>query len=273
MATSGDVTQFTRVDALAAPRTLIDFLDLGRTVEGIQQVKGESVMQLNLAPGHRVLDVGCGTGEEVHTLAQAVGPQGQAVGIDVSGAMIQEARCRHAGCGLPVVFSVSDAQHLAFADAAFDGCRMERVIMYQPRPEQALAEMVRVVRPGGRVVVFDFDWGTTFIDHPDVHTTRQVIEAFSDRVPHGWIGRRLPRLCQAAGWVAITCVPHVVQIPYSVARQMLEGAVAAAQAEGQISTQALTAWWAYLETTAVAGQSYIGQVGFMVTGTKSALAG
>jgi ubiquinone/menaquinone biosynthesis C-methylase UbiE len=130
MADSGNVTQFNRVDAQADPRYLITFLDAGSTVEGIQRVKRESLTQLDLESGHRVLDVGCGTGEDVRNLAHIVGGHGQAVGVDVSGVMIAEAVKRHGACGLPIAFGVSDAQYLAFADATFDRCRTDRALMH-----------------------------------------------------------------------------------------------------------------------------------------------
>lgn len=237
-------------------------------MEGIQRVKRESLIQLDLELGHRVLDVGCGTGEDVRTLAHVVGSQGRAVGVDVSGVMVAEAARRHSDCGLPIIFGVSDAQHLPFADATFDRCRTDRALMHLNYPEQALVEMVRVVRPRGKVVVFDFDWGTAFVDHPDESLTRKVIQAFSDGVPHGWIGRRLPRMCQAVGLVEITCVPHVVHIPYAIARHLLEGVLGTAQTAGSLLAEELTPWWQYLEQAETAGQCYIGQVGFMVKGTK-----
>jgi ubiquinone/menaquinone biosynthesis C-methylase UbiE len=88
MADSGNVTQFNMVDAQADPRYLITFLDAGSTVEGIQRVKRESPTQLDLEIGHWVLEVGCGTGEDVRNLAHIVGSQGHAVGVDVSGALV-----------------------------------------------------------------------------------------------------------------------------------------------------------------------------------------
>ena len=268
MAERGNATQFSTVDAQADPRYLITFLDAGSAVEEIQRVKRESLVRLDLDTGQRVLDVGCGTGEDVCHLAQMVGGHGYAVGVDVSSVMIAEAVHRYGNCGLPVVFGVSDAQHLPFATATFDRCRTDRALMHLKDPEQALTEMVRVIRPGGKIVVFDFDWDTTFIDHPDESTTRKVIQAFRDGVQHGWIGRRLPRLCQTAGLVEVTCVPHVVQIPYAVAVHLLEGALASAQAAGAVSAEERTTWWRYLEQAEAAGQCYIGQVGFMVQGIK-----
>jgi hypothetical protein len=54
--------------------------------------------------------------------------------------------------------------------------------------------MARVTRPGGRVVVFDFDWDTLIIDHPAKATTRTIVLSYSDAITNGWIGRQLPRL-------------------------------------------------------------------------------
>ena len=54
--------------------------------------------------------------------------------------------------------------------------------------------MVRVTRPDGRIVVFDFDWDTLIIDHPDKQTTRNVVLTYSDSIQNRWIGRQLPRL-------------------------------------------------------------------------------
>jgi hypothetical protein len=54
--------------------------------------------------------------------------------------------------------------------------------------------MARVARPGGRILAFDFDWGTLIIDHPDKETTRTIIRTYSDSIRNGWIGRQLPRL-------------------------------------------------------------------------------
>ena len=59
-------------------------------------------------------------------------------------------------------------------------------------PADAIAEMGRVTRPGGRIVLFDFDWDAALIDHPDKTATRQIIQTVSDGIRHGQIGRQLP---------------------------------------------------------------------------------
>jgi ubiquinone/menaquinone biosynthesis C-methylase UbiE len=63
----------------------------------------------------------------------------------------------------------------------------------------ALGEMARVLRPGGRTVVHDFDWESQFCDSPSKDTTRKIALSFCDGMKTGWIGRRLPRLFREIG--------------------------------------------------------------------------
>jgi ubiquinone/menaquinone biosynthesis C-methylase UbiE len=176
--------------------------------------------------------------------------------VRIRSAMIAEAKQRHAGSALSVEFLEGDAQDLQFPDASFDRCRTERMLMHLDHPEQALAELVRVVRPGGRVVGFDFDWDTMFVD------------TFSDGIKHGWIGHSLPRLFHAAGLTEVTCVPHAVRIYYAFAHRLLDGHLAKAQAAGILSADELAQWWEHLEKAEAAGQFHLGFLGFVVSGRK-----
>jgi ubiquinone/menaquinone biosynthesis C-methylase UbiE len=162
--------------------------------------------------------------------------------VRIRSAMIAEAKQRHAGSALSVEFLEGDAQDLQFPDASFDRCRTERMLMHLDHPEQALAELVRVVRPGGRVVGFDFDWDTMFVDSPYKMTTRKIVHTFSDGIKHGWIGHSLPRLFHAAGLTEVTCVPHAVRIYYAFAHRLLDGHLAKAQAAGILSADELAQW-------------------------------
>jgi ubiquinone/menaquinone biosynthesis C-methylase UbiE len=106
------------------------------------------------AAGERVLDIACGTGLVSFSAARAVGPTGQVVGIDISGRMIDaaERRARQRGlsnCG----FSRMDGERLALPDASFDLVLCALGLMYMPDAEQAVREMCRVLRPGGRVAL------------------------------------------------------------------------------------------------------------------------
>ena len=224
--------------------------------------------QLELGSGVHLLDVGCGTGDDVRALAQVVGAHGRSIGVDASAVMITEAQHRHAAAGLPLAFVVGNAQHLAFADASFDRCRAERVLMHLAHPEHALAEMVRVVRPGGKMVVFDMDWGMVFVDSPYQETTRTILQAFSDGMQHGWIGRCLPRLFHSVGLVEVTCVPHTVHMDYAFAHRLFDGYLTTVQAAGVVSAEERTRWWQHLAQAEAAGHLHVGQLGFVVSGRK-----
>jgi SAM-dependent methyltransferase len=95
--------------------------------------------------------------------------------------------------------ALADAQHLPFADGVFDGCRAERVLQHLPNPARAVAEMARVTRPRGLVLVGDTDWGGWLLDAPDDQATQAVMQAAAGRSRHPWIGRQLVGLFHRAG--------------------------------------------------------------------------
>lgn len=110
------------------------------------------------APGARLLDVACGRGAVLFPAARRVGPAGEAVGIDLSPAMIRETEAERARRGLANVRLVAmDAEALDFPDASFDVVTCAFALFFFPRLEVALAEIRRVLRPGGRLVAST--WG------------------------------------------------------------------------------------------------------------------
>ena len=107
-----------------------------------------------LSPGERVLDVACGTGLVAFAAAEAVGASGQVVGVDLSGRMVEAARERAAAHGVTRArFVRMDAERLALPDAWFDVALCALGLMYVADPERAVREMLRVLRPGGRIVL------------------------------------------------------------------------------------------------------------------------
>jgi ubiquinone/menaquinone biosynthesis C-methylase UbiE len=107
-------------------------------------------------PGDSVLDVGCSSGYLARKLAAAAGPAGHVTGVDPSAAAIGYAR-RHAHGG--TTFIVGIAQDLPFPDSSFDVVTCTLAIHHVPARKRAaaLAELYRVTRPGGRLLVADFD--------------------------------------------------------------------------------------------------------------------
>lgn len=108
----------------------------------------------SLAPGERVLDVAAGTGSVTFAAARFVGDDGFAVGVDISGLMVETARRRADVRGIGNVrFERMDAARLKLPDAEFDAALCAMGLMYATDPVQALREMRRVLRPRGRIAV------------------------------------------------------------------------------------------------------------------------
>jgi SAM-dependent methyltransferase len=255
----------------------VRFLDIIHDMDGVRANHRRIVDLLDLREGFHLLDVGCGTGSFTREAAALVGSTGRVVGVDLSPALIGVARQRAAGLGLPVEFDVADAQRLPFADDTFDGCRIERVLQYLDHPQRALAEMVRVTRPGGRIVATEVDWDTIISDLPEIDRDlyRRVSRAMSDSAGNGWMGRELRRRILDLDLEDVTCEGAVAII--TDANSVLDGigrrhTLARLRDAGAISVEECDRLTTAEEASGRAGRYFTAFTLFTASGRKPLLA-
>lgn len=253
------------------PGFALRFFDAGNRLPGVRAVKPLMLDQMRLHRGQRVLEVGCGTGDDVRTIARRVGPTGHVLGIDTSPLVVAEAARRSEGRNLSVEFRVGDAVALELSDATVDRCRAERLLMHaHGEPAAMVGEMTRVLRPKGRLVAFELDWDTLAIDGAEQELTRRIVRSYSDGVANGCVGRTLPRLLRDAGLVDLTTIPHAVEIPFDFFGWVLSGHLDAAIAAGSFTPEELIGWWDAIDAAHARGRFYAAILGFVVAGSKPA---
>lgn len=213
-------------------RPAVGYLDAAADTLGT--VKREILRRLGAEPGRRLLDVGCGNGTDVLDLAGRVGPSGEAVGVDVNERAIEEAQARSTGTGVPASFLTASAYALPFPDGHFDGVRSERMVQHLADPAGAIAELVRVTKPGGRVLVADPDHGMWAPDLDDREATRTVLTWWFDNIRNPWIGRRLSGLLRAAGLAEVQVKPMPVVLDGIAAADGLTGFSDAVRRAGEV---------------------------------------
>jgi ubiquinone/menaquinone biosynthesis C-methylase UbiE len=175
-------------------------------------------------PGHRpldTLDAGCGTG----FLSFELAARGHSVtGVDFAPAMLAEARRKAAERAVPVQFEQADAEQLPFPSASFDLAISRHVLWTLPHPEAAIDEWIRVLRPGGRLVVADGQFDPNFLVEPSQNArTSAEYAAIGDRLP--FLGGRpreeIEALLAAHGLIEVGSDP-VLDLVEAQAQRMVE---------------------------------------------------
>jgi demethylmenaquinone methyltransferase/2-methoxy-6-polyprenyl-1,4-benzoquinol methylase len=124
---------------------------------GLHRVwKSYTVAVANARPGDRVLDIAAGTGDLTRAFARRVGPTGLVLHTDINEAMLRRGRDRLVDGGVLVPSVLADAQALPFPAASFDIVSVAFGLRNMTHKDRALAEMARVLRPGGRLLVLEF---------------------------------------------------------------------------------------------------------------------
>jgi len=156
---------------------------------------------LSLQPGEAVLDIGVGPGILAAEMAAEVGPAGRVCGIDISDSMLALAETRaHEEGSAAIELQRSDADPLPYADGSFDVVVSTQVLEYVEDIPGTLAEIRRVLRPGGRVLLLDTDWDSIVWHSTDDDRMRRVLEAFDEHLVDPHLPRTLRRSLTDAGF-------------------------------------------------------------------------
>lgn len=162
---------------------------------------------LRARPGERVLDVGCGPGFYVAELAERVGGAGAVVGVDISPAMLAVAARRCEGLA-NVALHEGPATALPVEDSSFDAALSVQALEFVEDVDAALAELHRVLRPGGRLVVWDVDWSTVSWQSADPDRMARVLRAWDGHLSHPYLPRTLAGRLRSAGFQDVGAEGH-----------------------------------------------------------------
>lgn len=185
-------------------------LDKQYATQTIVEQRRRTLEALALKPGEAALDVGCGPGYLTLEMALSVGATGHVDGIDLSPAMLEIARRRCAD--LPWVrLHEADAHRIPLADASMDATASVQVYLFARNLAPVLAELYRVLRPGGRAVIVDTDWDSVVWHSSDHARMERFLAVWKQRYTNARVARLFPGALRRAGFriESATAIPIV----------------------------------------------------------------
>jgi SAM-dependent methyltransferase len=242
------------------------FLERADRLPGLGPIRRASREALDIRPGMRVLDAGCGIGLETARLA-AEHPETLVTGLDRNGELLEIARRRAEPSNLRWV--EADLAALELPAGSFDAIRTERVLMYLAGDElaQALGDLVRLLRPGGRMALFELDYGATMLAPgsagDDVLDT--VEDALYASLPQPLAGRRIPGLLAEHGLHGVTATPFSFAVDEPVWQRIVKDTVTAAAPPDP----AIFAWLSERAAAAARGEFVAAFSGVLTSGSRA----
>jgi demethylmenaquinone methyltransferase/2-methoxy-6-polyprenyl-1,4-benzoquinol methylase len=167
---------------------------------GLHRVwKAIAIAQAQIREGQSILDVASGTGDLALAFAQRVGPAGSVVMTDINAQMLARGRDRLMDAGYPVPAVVCDAEHLPFPDRSFDRVMVAFGLRNMTHKDRALAEMHRVLKPQGKLLVLEFS--------EVIPPLRRLYDHYSFKVLP-WLGQKIANDAESYAYLAESIRMH-----------------------------------------------------------------
>ena len=246
------------------PEALTRFLEEADRLPGIRAIQRAMRRALDPRPGMRLLDAGCGIGLEATRLA-AEYPAALVTGVDRNAGLLEIARRRADPPPPNLHWLEGDLTGLDLPEASFDAVRTERVLMYLPDGafERALDDLIRVLRPGGRLALFELDYGATILAPGSAgdDVIQEADAALRASLPQPLAGRRIPGLLTARGLRDVAAAPFSFAVSEPVWRRIVRDTLTAGPPPGA----AVSAWLRGLGAAAARGEFLAAFTGVLTT--------
>jgi len=219
---------------------------------------------LGAQPGERILDAGCGPGFYLSEILEAIGPEGSAVGVDASKPMLAVAAKRCDGGN--VAFHEGDVTALPVGDGEFDRALSVQVLEYVTDIPGALAELRRVVKPGGLVLVWDVDWATVSWHSDDPARMERFLAAWDEHLADPSLPQTLSARMRAAGFEDVRMSGHAF-VSDDLTEDTYAGALVPMMSD-YVGTDEAREWAEEQRELQLRGESYFACIQFCFTATR-----
>jgi arsenite methyltransferase len=220
--------------------------------------RSETIRQLNLANGERVLDIGCGPGYLCESMGELVGHRGAVVGIDISTDLI--ALCNRRRPAAWLSYAIGDATEIDQADGSFDVVACTQVAEYVPDPDRVLAETYRVLRPGGRTIFMATDWDGVVWHSENPQRMALVMKSWEAHCSHPRLPRSMAhRLVNAGFRFDGATVFSILNLQYdddSYSKGLSQGIVDFVARKKDVLAEDLNEWHGEFEHLSEAGRYF-----------------
>ncbi len=187
----------------------INSMDVMHSCQMVQSIKNRAIAAMNLNIGDKVLEAGCGHGEDAKKISDIVGEQGLVAAIDASHKVINEAQRRYTKDNIH--YSVMSVKDLKFEDNFFSACHTDRLLVGHENYEESFNQLLRVVKPKGTICITDVD-ALSIIIYPFNDHINKILKQIHRSFVNPYIGRILPELFVKRNLQRIKVIPELLVI-------------------------------------------------------------